>query len=161
MPDVPDVRPHLADAALVVVPLRIGGGSRLKILEAMAASKPVISTTIGAEGLSVLDGEHLAVADDPAEFARAVVSLLGDPQRRQALAKAGRALVEVDYGWDRIVLQMEKAWGSACRNSELYYSRGNPDDTHTPFPLITKRSRFRSCWMIFARSSGRTTRRTR
>jgi glycosyltransferase involved in cell wall biosynthesis len=108
--DVPDVRPYLADASVLVVPLRIGGGSRLKILEAMAAGRSIVSTTIGAEGLDVRAGEHLMIADEPASFAREVVSLLGDPARRQSLAGAGRALVESQYGWDRISLDMEEAW---------------------------------------------------
>lgn len=111
--DVPDVRPHLADAAVIVVPLRIGGGSRLKILETMAAGRSVVSTTIGAEGLDVRAGEHLMIADEPAEFAREVVSLLNDPAGRQSLASAGRAVVESHYGWDQISLDMEDAWHAA------------------------------------------------
>lgn len=117
--DVPDTRPYLARAALVVVPIRIGGGTRLKILEAMAAGRCVVSTTVGAEGLDVRDGEHLSIADDPADFARAVVSLLRDPARRQALAHAARALVEAEYGWDRAASQMEAAWDQARASFEI------------------------------------------
>lgn len=121
--DVPDIRPHLADAAIIVVPLRIGGGSRLKILEAMAAGRCVVSTTIGAEGLDVRDGEHLVIADEPAAFAREVVSLLRDRDRRVEIARAGRALVESEYGWEQAAWQMESAWTAA--------QRGITDDTHT------------------------------
>lgn len=129
--DVPDVRPHLADAAVVIVPLRIGGGSRLKILEAMAAGRCVVSTTIGAEGLDVRSGEHLVIADDPSDLARQTILLLGDSKRRQDLARAGRALVEAHYGWDQIALQLEQAWNSAYCDPNLSHSRRNPDDTHT------------------------------
>jgi len=108
--DVPDIRPHLAAAALIVVPLRIGGGSRLKILEAMAAGRCVVSTTIGAEGLDARDGEHLVIADDPARFAQQCVSLLDDPARRQVISRSGRALVETHYGWDKATSSLEQAW---------------------------------------------------
>lgn len=112
--DVPDVRPCLASTSLIVVPLRIGGGSRLKILEAMAAGRCVVSTTIGAEGLGVHDGEDIVIADDSTGFARQIVALLKNPARRQALASAGRALVEAKYGWDTAALQMDDAWSQAC-----------------------------------------------
>lgn len=117
--DVPDVRPRLADASVIVVPLRIGGGSRLKILEAMAAGRCVVSTSIGAEGLEVRGGEHLIIADEPAAFAREAVSLLHDPIRRQALTRASRALVESEYDWERISLDLEAAWYSMIGPSNL------------------------------------------
>ena len=129
--DVLDVRDYLAKAGIVVVPLRIGGGSRLKILEAMAAGRCVISTTVGAEGLQVRDGEHLVIADDPAVFANRAISLLRDSARRQRIAQAGRALVESRYGWDSIVPRMEDAWNRALHSPNAYSSRGNPYDTHT------------------------------
>lgn len=111
--DVPDTRPYLADASVIVSPIRIGGGTRLKILEAMAAARCVVSTTVGAEGLDVRDGEHLAITDDPADFAWKVVLLLRNPVRRQGLACKGRALVEGKYGWDRIAVRLEEAWNLA------------------------------------------------
>ena len=92
---VDDVLPHLHRAALSVVPLRAGSGSRLKILESMAAGVPVVSTTRGAEGLAVEAGRHLVVADGAEDMARAVVDLLGDPARRGVLAAEARA------GWSR------------------------------------------------------------
>jgi glycosyltransferase involved in cell wall biosynthesis len=100
--DVPDVRPHLADAAVVVVPLRVGGGTRIKILEALSAARPVVSTTVGAEGLGLRDGEHLLIADQPEAFARAVARLLGDASLRRALAEAGRRVVVERFAWSSL-----------------------------------------------------------
>jgi sugar transferase (PEP-CTERM/EpsH1 system associated) len=99
---VDDVRPYVAQAAVYVVPLRIGGGTRLKIFEALAMGKAVVSTTIGAEGLPLAHGEHFLRADEPVDFARAVVSLLRDPARRRRLGDAGRRLVEKRHAWPRV-----------------------------------------------------------
>jgi sugar transferase (PEP-CTERM/EpsH1 system associated) len=96
---VPDVRPYLERAAVVVVPLRIGGGTRIKILEAMAMTRPVVATTIGAEGLDVEDGRHLMRADDPADFADRVATLLDAPALQARLGREGRRLVEARYSW--------------------------------------------------------------
>jgi len=112
--DVADVRPYLIAASLVIVPLRIGGGSRLKILEALAAGRCVVSTTIGAEGLAVEAGKHLLIADDPTDFARLITTLLADPTARHSIAAAGRSLVESEYSWDRISLDMENVWLTAA-----------------------------------------------
>ncbi|MBX5451418.1 glycosyltransferase [Thermogemmatispora sp.] len=103
---VPDVRPYLAEASVVVVPLSIGSGTRLKILEALAMKKAVVSTTLGAEGLAVVSGRHLVIADTPGDFANAVISLLEDAERRQALGEAGRRLVEQNYSWDHCQKQL-------------------------------------------------------
>lgn len=99
---VDDVRPYLASAALCAVPLRIGGGSRLKILAAMAMGRPVVSTTIGAEGLEVHDGEDIVLADGAADFAEAVLRGLEDSERMARIARAGRDLVERRYRWDSL-----------------------------------------------------------
>jgi glycosyltransferase involved in cell wall biosynthesis len=99
---VDDVRPHLARAAVAVVPLRIGGGTRLKIFEALAMGKAVVSTTVGAEGLPLVPGEHYVRADEPDAFARAVAALLQQPDRRRALADAGRDLVVSRYSWAQV-----------------------------------------------------------
>ncbi|PYQ55313.1 MAG: hypothetical protein DMF78_02520 [Acidobacteria bacterium] len=104
---VPDIRPYVAEGAVYVVPLRVGGGTRLKIFEALAMGKAVVSTTVGAEGLPLVPGEHFLQADDPAHFARAVVSLLGDPDRRRALGTAGRRLVEERYSWSQVAREFE------------------------------------------------------
>ena len=111
--EVDDVREELRSASVVVVPLRIGGGSRLKILEALAAGKAVVSTTVGAEGLAVADGAQLRTADAPDRFAKVVCELLADTPQRHALGRAGRALVEARYGWDALSKEMESAWRAA------------------------------------------------
>jgi len=104
---VEDVRPWVAEATVYVVPLRVGGGTRLKIFEGLAMSKAVVSTTVGAEGLPLVDGTHFVRADAPAAFADAVVSLLRDPFRRKALGMAGRRLVEERYSWTRVAREFE------------------------------------------------------
>ena len=130
---VDDVRPSMAEAAVYVVPLRAGGGTRLKIFEALAMGKAVVSTTVGAEGLAVQPGRHFVAADDPGEFAAAVVRLLRDPQERRALGRAGRDLVEARYSWPTVAREFEercegvvelhaRTWGTAGRRADL--SRG-------------------------------------
>ena len=104
---VDDVRPHVAEAAVGVVPHRVGGGTRLKIFEALAMGKAVVSTSIGAEGLPVSPGEHVELADDPAEFARAVARLLQQPDERRRLGQAGRRLVEDRYSWREVGRRFE------------------------------------------------------
>jgi sugar transferase (PEP-CTERM/EpsH1 system associated) len=99
---VPDVRIPVAEAAVCVVPIRQGGGTRLKILEAMALGTPVVATFKGAEGLEVTDGEHLLLADTPQAFAAATLRLLGDPALRTRLALNARRLVEERYDWEQI-----------------------------------------------------------
>ncbi|MFN2272851.1 MAG: glycosyltransferase [Anaerolineae bacterium] len=110
---VDDPRPYIADAAVYVVPLRMGGGTRFKILEALAMGKPVVSTTLGAEGFPVTHGQELLLADEPAEFAQAVVSLLNAPERCEALGQAGRTFVEARYDWRVIVPLVEAAYESS------------------------------------------------
>ena len=99
---VADVIPFYRQSAVCVVPLRAGGGTRLKILEAMALGRPVVSTSIGCEGLDVVDGQHLFIADTPDQFAEKTVRLLRDRQTYQQMAANARRLVETRYGWDKI-----------------------------------------------------------
>jgi glycosyltransferase involved in cell wall biosynthesis len=99
---VDDVRALIARAAICVVPIREGGGTRLKILEAMALGTPVVSTTKGAEGLEVVDGEHLLLADDAHFFAQRTLDLLRTPRLRQRLTENARRLVEQKYDWEEI-----------------------------------------------------------
>jgi glycosyltransferase involved in cell wall biosynthesis len=94
---VPDMRPYLAAATVVIVPLRLGGGTRIKMLEACAAGKPIVSTGIGAEGLDLKFGKEILLADDAAEFARSIVNLLRDPVRCNALAESARTAVVERY----------------------------------------------------------------
>jgi glycosyltransferase involved in cell wall biosynthesis len=104
---VEDMRPVLAGGTVVVVPLRAGSGTRLKILEAMAMGRAIVSTSVGCEGIEVQSGEHLLVADAPKAFAEAVLNLLENPTQRQALGRSARKLVEARYGWDRCVAALE------------------------------------------------------
>ena len=106
---VDDVRPFMKDAAVYIVPLRIGGGTRLKIFEAMAMGKAVVSTTIGAEGLPVTSGEHVMLADEPVAFADAVVTLMRDYDQRATLEKNARALVLQRYDWSAVAGSLEDA----------------------------------------------------
>ena len=99
---VEDIRPFLSAGAVCIVPLRIGGGTRLKIFEAMSMGKAVVSTTVGAEGLPVRDGEHLIIRDDPAAFASGTVGLLRDPVGRRKLGTAARKLVEEKFSWAQV-----------------------------------------------------------
>ena len=96
---VEDAVRALAEARVVVVPLLAASGTRFKILEAWAARRAVVSTTLGAEGLGARDGEHLVLADDPEAFAQAVLDLLDSPERRRALGEAGRKLYEERFSW--------------------------------------------------------------
>ncbi len=103
-----DIRPCVARSWVCVVPLRIGGGTRLKILEAMALGTPVVSTSKGAEGLEVTPGEDILIADTPAEFADALLRLLGDRALRARLAENGRRLVSEKYDWKYIGRELER-----------------------------------------------------
>jgi sugar transferase (PEP-CTERM/EpsH1 system associated) len=96
---VDDVRPFYGNAVAAIVPLNVGGGSRLKILEAMAAGVPVVSTTLGAEGLDVLPGENILIADTNEQLVEAIDGVVEDEERRNRLGAAGRALVSSRYDW--------------------------------------------------------------
>lgn len=100
---VPDLEPYYRNAALVVVPMRLGGGTRIKVLEALAHGKPLVTTSIGAEGLSLKGGEALEIADGPEAFAAACVRLLGDADARRRLAENGRRQVLERYEWDAVL----------------------------------------------------------
>jgi len=106
---VDDVRPYIREAAVYIVPLRIGGGTRLKIFEAMAMGKAVVSTTVGAEGLPVTNGEHVVLADEPRAFAASVVGLMRDRESRARLEAAARALVVERYDWSAVAGELEDA----------------------------------------------------
>jgi glycosyltransferase involved in cell wall biosynthesis len=106
---VPDIRPYIAGAQIVIVPLRIGGGTRLKIVEALAMGKAVVTTSLGCEGLEVQNNRHLLIADDPNEFADRVIDLLRSPQRCRELGTEGRRLVEEMYDWQAIGARLESA----------------------------------------------------
>jgi polysaccharide biosynthesis protein PslH len=107
---VDSVIPHYINSSICIVPLRAGGGTRLKILEAMAIGRPVVSTTIGCEGLDVMGGENILIADTPAQFAEKVIQLIGDKQLYQRLANNGRQLVEDRYSWDKIAEKLSAVY---------------------------------------------------
>lgn len=113
---VTDIRPLVWDASVYVVPLRVGGGTRLKVLDAMAMGKAMVSTTIGCEGLDVRSDEHLLVADTPEQFAEKTVMLLQDRNRRLLLGRAARDLVERRYSWRTIGGQLLDAYRIAIEN---------------------------------------------
>lgn len=108
---VEDARPYIAGAQVYVAPLRMGSGTRLKLLEAMAMEAAIVSTSLGAEGLPVESGRHVLLADDAASFAAAVVALLGDPARRVALGQEARRLVEAEFDWRSILPRLEAVYG--------------------------------------------------
>lgn len=99
---VDDVRPSMSACACHVVPLRVGGGTRLKILNSWAMGMPVVSTSIGCEGLAASDGRNILIRDDPGEFASAVIAVLGDAALRERLGAGGRATAERHYSWSGI-----------------------------------------------------------
>lgn len=107
---VEDTRPYVAGAAVYVVPLRMGGGTRLKLLEAWAMETPVVSTTLGAEGFAAAHEHELLLADDGAAFAQAVVELLADRDRARALGQRGRSFVAAHYDWRSIVPKFEDVY---------------------------------------------------
>jgi glycosyltransferase involved in cell wall biosynthesis len=109
---VPDLRPHLAAAAVVVVPLRLGGGTRLKIVEAMAMEKAIVSTTLGVEGIEAIPGRDILVEDQPAAFADAVNRLLAEPGLAARIGQSARRLAVERYGWS-----------GAARSLEGFYRR--------------------------------------
>jgi glycosyltransferase involved in cell wall biosynthesis len=113
---VDDIRPFLDRCAVCVVPLRSGSGTRIKIFEAMAMGKSVVSTTLGAEGLPVTHGQDILLADSPEEFARAIVALLRDPARRRRLGAAARALVERNHSWAAVGTEFEAILTSVRRS---------------------------------------------
>jgi glycosyltransferase involved in cell wall biosynthesis len=103
---VDDVVPYYQRSAVAIVPLRAGGGTRLKILEAMALGRPVVTTSIGCEGLDVRDNDHVVTADTAESFAARTVQLLNSAELRQAIAARARELVVTQYDWDAIAGQL-------------------------------------------------------
>jgi glycosyltransferase involved in cell wall biosynthesis len=108
--NVADVRPFLWQAGVLAVPLRIGGGSRLKILEALATGLPVVSTRIGAEGLALEADRHIVVADGPEAISEALLRAMSDPAPMRAMAECGRERVLECYDWDALAERLEEVW---------------------------------------------------
>jgi len=110
---VDDIRPFVSKASVYVVPLRVGGGTRLKILDAMAMGKVIVSTSIGCEGLKVSNGKNILISDDPAEFAKKTLELLRNQGKRNSLGRAARELVESEYSWETIGKILQHVYESA------------------------------------------------
>jgi glycosyltransferase involved in cell wall biosynthesis len=119
---VPDIRPKLWSATISVAPLRWGGGTRLKILEALAAGCPTVSTSLGAEGLELKDQREIVIADTHSEFAQQVLDLLNSSEKRADLSTAGLRAVRDQYDWAPIAERLEAAYfkAIALRHSELH-----------------------------------------
>ncbi|HWC74522.1 MAG TPA: glycosyltransferase family 4 protein [Gemmatimonadales bacterium] len=109
---IPDIRPALAEAGCCIVPMRIGGGTRLKILDAWSMGKAVVSTAIGCEGLEAVDGENIIIRDTPAGLAQAVVQILGDFELRRRLEQNGRRTVVAHYSWDSVGERLRSAYSN-------------------------------------------------
>ena len=117
---VADVRPFVTQAAVYVVPLRVGGGTRLKVLDAMAMGKAIVSTSVGCEGIHASPGEHLLVVDNPAHFARTVIDLLRNRTRRVLLGQAARRLVETCYAWPIIGRALQNTYKAAIESRSVH-----------------------------------------
>jgi polysaccharide biosynthesis protein PslH len=111
--DVPDVRPFLGDCGVLAVPLRIGGGSRLKILEALAGGLPVVATRIGAEGLCLTAGKDLVVVENAEDMAAALLNAIRNPDKMRAMARQGREVVRERYDWTGLADKLERVWEEA------------------------------------------------
>jgi glycosyltransferase involved in cell wall biosynthesis len=107
---VPDVMPYLEQAAIVVAPIRLGGGMRLKVLEALAAGKAVVASSLAAEGIAARAGEHFLLADHDDELVEALIALLRNPERRVALGRSARAWAEQNLGWEDQIASLEQLY---------------------------------------------------
>jgi len=112
---VEDPTPHFADSAVFIVPLRAGGGMRVKILNAWARGVPIVSTTIGCEGIEVRDGQDIVIADTPPDFAQAVVRVIRDKALAQRLAQAGRQWVEQRYDWRTVYRKLDEVYANLAK----------------------------------------------
>jgi sugar transferase (PEP-CTERM/EpsH1 system associated) len=116
---VPDVRPYMERAAAFVIPIRIAGGTRLKVYEAMGMEIPIVSTTIGVEGLPVHDGAELSIADEPERFADAVVRLLRDPELGARLARTAADRVRSEFGWREVAARFGRICGELAGSASV------------------------------------------
>jgi glycosyltransferase involved in cell wall biosynthesis len=110
---VDDPRPWVASADVYVVPMRMGGGVRLKALQAMSMGCAVVSTSMGADGIDVRHNEHLLLANSASDFSQATLSLLDDPAHRAALGIAARTLVSTRYAWEALLPTLDRLYGNS------------------------------------------------
>jgi len=107
---VDDVRPYVAKASVYIVPLRVGGGTRLKVVDALSQGKAIVSTSIGCEGINVTPGKNIVIADDPQTFAREVIAIFDDDNKRDSLGVAARELAEKQYSWEKMGKDLQSAY---------------------------------------------------
>lgn len=131
---VEDVRPYVYASGVYIVPLRMGGGTRLKVLEALSAGIPVVTTPIGCEGIDVEDGVHVLIREDPEAFAGAVIDLMTDPDLGRRLIENGRRLIEEVYDWRHIGARMDAAFRELLLNRLEKESIGRPERIDQPSP---------------------------
>jgi glycosyltransferase involved in cell wall biosynthesis len=116
---VDDVRPYMNQGSIYILPMRTGSGTRLKVFEAMASGKAIVSTSVGAEGLPVTDGENILLADDPGKFAEAVIQLMRDDALRRRLERSARVLAENGFSWRIATQRLEEAiMGTANKSAD-------------------------------------------
>ncbi|MFZ6017581.1 MAG: glycosyltransferase [Nitrospirota bacterium] len=132
---VEDVRPYYEKARVCIAPYRFGGGTRLKMLEAMAMGVPIVATDAGCQGIEVVDGQHLLIANNESEFSNHVIDLLRNPQRAQELADAGRALVVEKYDWKEIIGALEPKLQELVQRGQLgsNYRKNLPQNCNRAF----------------------------
>ena len=150
-----DLRPHLAAAAVVVVPLRLGGGTRLKIVEGMAMGKAIVSTTLGAEGIEAVPGRDLFVEDEPAAFADAVNRLLAEPSLAARIGQSARELAVERYAWSGAAGR----WRASTAGSWRSAREGSAHGRAAPHLPDYRRSSWRSRRSMPVRTLGRPSRR--
>jgi len=112
---VPDIRPYYLKSVVAVSPVRFGSGTLNKVLEPMALGIPIVATPVGTEGLPIRSGEHLLIAESPADFADRVVELLNNPDLRRRLSSNALELVRTRYGWPQIASKLEQAYGDIAQ----------------------------------------------
>jgi glycosyltransferase involved in cell wall biosynthesis len=135
--NVPDVRPHLAASSVMAVPLRIGGGSRLKILEALACGLPVVSTRVGAEGLRLQNGSELTVVERVEDMAAALVDCIRAPEQARQMAERGRRVVRERYDWDVLADRLEEVWETVIHGHRSF--SGDPKGSELATPSLSGR----------------------
>jgi len=122
---VEDIRPYVLGSKIYIVPLRMGSGTKLKVLQAMAMGIPVVSTSLGIEGIRVTPGEEILVGDTPEEFARQVIALLNDEGKRTAMARRAREVVVQQYDWQQLIPRLEAVYAQMFARPERAYQIPN------------------------------------
>jgi glycosyltransferase involved in cell wall biosynthesis len=138
--NVPDVRPFLAEAGMLAVPLRIGGGSRLKILEALSAGVPVVSSRVGAEGLNLAPRRDITVVERAEDLAEAIIGGIQSPETLALQAESGRERVLANYDWNQLADRLERVWLASVEPSTANPARCAIDTASAPSALLGETS---------------------